>query len=167
MTKVTPEFLREVQGGGWLIITADSETVYAGCPRQGCGLQIKLKPGATVPASCRANPDLAEVVIEGFDDARRAMRARREQLGLSIRNVEEAAGLADDYLAKFEKDDPAKIPNAQSFIEWIQSLGHELVLRPKGLPPYTMRIISETRDQLRARRQVFNRFGKMRKDRET
>lgn len=165
MSKVTPDFLRAVQMGGWQIVTADSETVWAGCPRAGCGLTVKIKPGAAIPTSCRAVPDLSEVVIDGFEDARRAMRARREQLGLSIRNVEEAAGLADDYLAKFEKDDPSKIPNAQSFMEWIQALGYEVVLRPRALPPYTMRIISETRDQLRARRKVFNHFGKLRKER--
>lgn len=157
-----PEFLREVQAAGWNIITADETDVWVGCPRAGCNLRHRLREGAAVPATCRPQPVLAEIVVEQFDDARRAMRSRREELCLSIKDVEEAAGIAGDFLAKFEKDDVVKIPNAITFIEWVQALGYTVVLRPTGLPPYALRIISDTRKHVVRRKASFRHFNRVR-----
>lgn len=161
-TKVTPEFMARCQKAGWVVLAADESTVIGGCPRSGCGLRVKLQEGKEVPQTEKTNPALAEVIVEQFDDARVAMRDVRERLGLSIKDVEDAAGLAVDYLAKFEKDDVVKIPNAQTFLEWIQALGYTVVLRPTGLPPYTLRIIAQTRAGLGRRKQSFRHFRKVR-----
>lgn len=166
MTKVSPEFLQKCQKAGWNIIAADEGAVFGACPRAGCGLRVKLQEGKEVPQTEKPNPALAEVLVAKFDDARMAMRERREQLGLSIKDVEDIAGLAVDYLAKFERDNPSKIPNAETFIEWCQSLGFTVVLRPTGLPPYALRIISETRPLLGKRRHSFRHFRKVRAERQ-
>jgi len=160
---ISAEFLKRVQAAGWNIVTADKEHVWGSCPRAGCNLRVKLRDGAAIPATCRPTPALAEIVVEQFDDARVAMRARREELCLSIKDVEEAGGIAGDFLAKFEKDEVAKIPNAQTFIEWVQALGYKVVLRPAELPPYTMRIIEQTRAQVAPRKKAYAHFRKARK----
>lgn len=165
MTKVSPEFMRACQGNGWNIISCDEEHLYAACPRAGCGLQIKLKEGGKIPLTDRPHPALAEIAVEQFDDARVALRERREQLALSIKDVEDAAGLATDHLAKFEKNDFTKIPNAQTFIEWANSLGYTVTLRPTGLPPVTLGIIASTRHYLRKRLQSIRHFREVRAQR--
>lgn len=162
---ISAEFMREVQSAGWNIVAVTTDAITAGCPRSGCNLRHKIRKGGTVPAVCRTDPPLADVAVTSFDDARIAMRERREQLWLTIKEVEDAAGLADDYLAKFEKDDPSKIPNAQAFIEWVQSLGFEMVLRPSTLPPRTMRLIEQTRVRGERRLASFRHFGRIRKGR--
>ena len=90
------------------------------------------------------------------------LRDRREGLGLTIREVEESAGITVDFLAKFEKDDPSKFPNAQTFFEWAKTLGYEVVLRPAPLPPTTLRILSDTRAKLRMRLTKFRIHGERR-----
>lgn len=152
------EFLREVQAKGWLIKAVDKDVVIAACPRAGCGLTTKLQQGRKVPASCGSSPALAEATVTSFEDARVFMRERRFALGLTIPDVEAAAGTASTFLAKWEKDNPSKIPNAETFIEWIQSLGYEVVLRPATLPPYTLRIISETRNAPARRKKDHDRI---------
>jgi len=165
VTKVSPEYMRACQAKGWNIISADEEHLFAACPRAGCGLQIKLREGGKIPQTDRPMPALAEIAVEQFDDARMGLRERREQLGLSIKDVEDAAGLATDHLAKFEKDDFTKIPNAQTFIEWANSLGYTVTLRPTGLPPVTLGIIASTRHYLRKRLQSYRHFREVRASR--
>lgn len=142
---VDVKFLRDVQSAGWVIRAVDQGGVLAGCPRSGCALKVKLRQGARIPDTCRPGPDLAEVTVGVFDDARVFLRQRRNDLALNIKEVEEVAGITVDYLAKFEKDNPSKIPNAQTFIEWAQSLGYAVVLRPDRLPVYALRTITDTR----------------------
>lgn len=144
-------FLRAVQKAQWLIMGADEDHVIARCPRAGCSLTVKLRPGNVIPQTCRSGPDLAETVVGSFEDARLFLRARREDLGFSIRDIEEIAGVATDHLAKWEKDAPSKIPNTETFLEWAASLGYEVVLRPVPLPPVALRAIIETRPLLRRR----------------
>lgn len=165
MGKLTPEFMRQIQQAGWVIVAADEEVVIGACPRAGCGLKVRLQEGREIPPTENPKPAVAEVVVRQFDDARLAFRERREQLGLSIKDVEEMAGLAVDYLAKFEKDDVVKIPNAMTFIEWAQALGYTLVFRSTGLPLYSLRVIAQTRRLLGVRRSSFRHFRKVRRER--
>lgn len=151
MAKISPEFMRACQGEGWNVITADDQFVWLGCARAGCNFQFKVREGAAIPATCRPQPVLAEIPIEQFDDMRAALRLRREQLCLSIKDVEDAAGLATDHLAKFEKDDFSKIPNIQTAMDWAQALGYTLVLRQTGMPQVTLGLISRTRHLIEKR----------------
>lgn len=148
-------FLRQLQRFGWIILAAEENRVLCGCPREGCEVKLCLTPKSHIPQTSGKGPDYAEIIITGFEDARPFLREHRENLGVTIRELEEAAGIAVDFLAKFEKDDPSKIPNVQTFIEWAQTLGYEVVLRPGKLPPIMLRIISETRDKLQQRRTKF------------
>ena len=145
------KFLRDVQAAGWQIRAVDQDKVVAGCPRSGCTLNVNLRNGAKIPETCREGPDLAEVRVRTYDDARLFLRDRRESLSLTIREVEEVAGAAVDHLAKAEKDNPSKFPNAQLLIEWAASLGYDLVLRPAMLPGMALRYISDTRSEVGAR----------------
>lgn len=156
------KFLRDVQAAQWLIKAVDEDHVVASCPRAGCALTVKLREGAAIPQTCRTGPDLAERVVGSFEEIRLFLRSRREDLGLAIRDVEEVAGTATDHLAKWEKDGPSKIPNTETFLEWAQSLGYEVVLRPSALPPVALRAIVETRPLLR-RREKRNRYYKARR----
>ena len=143
-----PKFLREVQAANWIIMAADGEKLMARCPRAGCTMSVNLKPGGVIPQTCRAGADLTERVVGSFEEARLALRERRENLALTIADVEQAAGLADYHIAKSEKDDPSKIPNIETFLNWAGALGFEVVLKPAPLPLLTLRLLAETRHRV-------------------
>jgi transcriptional regulator with XRE-family HTH domain len=159
---IDPEFLAAVQKAGWRIVAVDGSAAFCSCRRDGCGLTVRLAQGAAFPETSRPKPDIAEQVVASFDDARRFLREKREHLCLTIPDVEAGAGIASDFLAKFEKDDPVKIPNAQTFIEWASSLGFQLVLRPGDIPRNMLRMIADTRDGVRRRRHRTAHFRRLR-----
>ncbi len=150
------KFLREVQKAGWFIEKVTDSFVIGKCPSQGCHMRAKLCHKMPVPAvdplDRRAQKD---ITLTGYDPARRILRDRREKLALSIREMEEISGIVDDHLAKMEKDSYTKIPNAQTFIEWAQALGFEVVLRPAGLTLLSLRTIIDTREKLPSREARF------------
>ena len=146
-----PKLLKDVQAAGWLVTSASQEAVIGTCRREGCGFKGSFKAGKKVPSTALVGPGDQEKVVDGFDDAREFLGARRRSLGLTIAEVEEISGMAQDYLAKFEKDNPSKYPNAITFIEWAQGLGYAVVLRPAELSPLALRVISETRARADAR----------------
>ena len=148
---VDAKLLAAVQDAGWLITRADEECVVGSCRRAGCGLKATFRPGRSVASTHRPGPSQHEQVVEGFEDSRKFLGARRRDLNLTIAEVEEIAGMAQDYLAKFEKENPSKIPNAITFIEWAQALGYEVVLRPSDLSRMALRVIAETRLRSAAR----------------
>lgn len=152
---VDQDFLRKVQRCGWQLHRVDQAEVVGKCPVAGCGLKVKVDAGGFVPSCHRADPALTDIPIESFDDLRHVLRARREDLALTITEVEEVAGLTVDYLAKFEKDDPSKIPNMQATLEWLQALGYQMVIRPAQLTPYALRVLVETREKAPARHRRF------------
>ena len=151
------KFLKELQDSGWHIEHVSEESAICKCPSVGCGLRAKLTQGAHIP---KVDPghrrDLLDHPISQYDDIRRILRERREGLGLTIREVEEVSGMAGDHLAKAEKDDFVKVPNANVMIEWAQSLGFEVVLRPSGLPTYTRRVVAESRKSQASRQRRFS-----------
>ena len=153
--KVNQDFLRALQSAGWLIKAVDEDKATVSCPRSGCGLNLTYRPGRKIHQSCAKEPTIAECPVRGFDDARVFLRQRREDLALSIKDVEEVAGMAVDHLAKFEKDDSVRIPNAQIFFEWVQALGYQVVLKPAELPVYALRIVAESRDKVAMRKRHF------------
>jgi transcriptional regulator with XRE-family HTH domain len=164
VVKMDTKFLREVQKAGWFIEKVTKSFVVGKCPAQGCHMRAKLNCTADVPLVDPAGRRSAkDITLTGYDPARRVLRSRREKLGLSIREVEEISGIVDDHLAKMEKDAYTKVPNAQTFIEWAQSLGFEVVLRPIGLPLLSLRTITDTRDKLESRQARFKVEAERRK----
>lgn len=159
--KIDPTFLRQVQTAGWQIAGATEDKVLAGCPTPGCPVKVTFAPGQQVRQAC-GQGQTSSVVVGSFDDARLFLRARRNALALAIRDVEDVAGISVDFLAKFEKDDPSKYPNAQTFLEWVQALGYEVVLRPAVLPLYALRVIAETRPRTGARTKAQDRVASLR-----
>jgi len=148
------DFLKQVQDQGWIIEAADQNMVVAPCPNKGCNVRAKLQLKNPVPAACRSGIQIDEQIIEHFEDARTFLKKRRETLRFTIRDVECISGMADDFLAKFEKKNPSKFPNVQTFIEWAKALGFQVVLTPTEMTPMALRIIAETRHLIPARDQM-------------
>jgi len=149
-----PKFLREVQDAGWHIEQAGERQVVARCPAEGCGMRALLTSGAAVP---EVDPDWTrngvDLPLAGYEDFRRAIRERREKLGLTLNEVEEVVGVANYYFAKAEKDEPSKIPNLATAIAWAQALGYEIVLRPGQINDrLALRTLCESRSMVALRR---------------
>lgn len=146
-------FLRKVQEYGWRIIEADERVIVGACQNEGCSMRALLTPDRTVPRVACPPDGPEEIIITCFDDARIPLRTRRQLLGLKIDEVGDAAGLAQDHLNKFERDNwddgpkSRRLPNVEAFVEWAGSLGYDVILRPskKGLPLKTLRFIERTR----------------------
>lgn len=159
---IDPPFIKAVQKAGWLIKEVDADRVVGSCPHAGCGMSVDLKPGRAIPATCGHRSDAGERTIGSYTAARDALRWRRESLCLTIKEVEEVAGVTVDHLAKAEKDDPDRVISTQIFIEWAKSLGYDVVLRPTEIPPMTARYIADTRHRMEARRRIWQRQVKRR-----
>ncbi len=153
---IDAKFLRTVQEAGWHIESASEKAVTGRCPAQGCQQCATLKPGDDIPAvDPDGHRDRRDIPVETFDDLRGHLRQRREQLGLTIKETEEIGGIAQDHLAKFEKDDSRRLPNAQTAIEWAQALGYQVVLRPGPMTALGLRTIADTRPKLKHRKRRF------------
>lgn len=150
---MTPDFLKKVQAAGWAIEEVDEDRCTVRCPQPGCAMRGRFVEGGAVPR--RDAPRPFNLPVRQFDDARQALRDRRQTLGLTIAEVEELAGIAQDHLAKFEKVDFVKPPNIETFLEWAAALGFDVLLQPADLPPITLRYISETRAKQEARQSRF------------
>lgn len=149
---VDVDFMRKVQSAGWLVKAVDGDTVVAGCPRNGCGLTIKLRPDRAVPRSSCAVAPIGRIEIDNWEDVRLALRGRREDLCLDIPEVEEAAGLSASHLSKIEKDNPVRTPTFETTLLILAALGMRVVLEYGDLPPKTLRTIEQTRDKVQRRR---------------
>lgn len=152
-----PKFLKEVEQNGWRIEKVTDQFVIGRCPSVGCALRAKLDKNASIPpVDPGARRNRTDITIDGYDALRVALRSRREEICLTIKELEEIAGAATDHLAKAEKDQPTRIPNAMLLLEWIQALGYEVVLRPGELPAYTRRVICDTRNKYASRTRRFS-----------
>lgn len=151
--------LREIQRLGWIIESVGKDACVVKCPEQGCGMRARIRKDTGAPPRLNERVE-TDIEAKSFDEVRQMLRARRLELALSIPEIEEAAGLTTDHLAKFERPDFSKIPNLDTVIYWAGALGFELVLRPAELPPMTLRMITETRPILpqRRRRQETDRL---------
>lgn len=151
-----PMFLRDVQANGWHIRAVTESSVIGKCPSVGCNLHAELHIDGHIPAvdpGCRR--DLIDQKVESYSDIQGILKERREGLALSIRETEEIAGIATDHIAKMEKENPSKIPNAEILIEWAQALGYEVVFRPIPMTSYAIRTICDTRDKVASRTKRF------------
>jgi transcriptional regulator with XRE-family HTH domain len=138
-------FLRKVQNQGWHIEAVDLRSVVARCPVNGCDVRLKFSPVAPVPQACTEPARPREVILEGYETARRELRRRRLTLGLVIEEVELTAGLSLSHIGKMEKENPSKIPNLETFVVWAGTLGYDVIIRPRSIPLQTVKVISETR----------------------
>jgi len=139
---VDRKFLREIQHSGWSIEQVGKRQVIARCPAEGCGMRALLSSGAPIP---KVDPDFSrsglDRPVESYDDFRRILRERRESLALTLHELEDMVGVATDYLAKAEKEDPFKMPNIQTGIDWAGAVGLAVVLMPTDREPGEWRSI--------------------------
>ncbi|PZQ99194.1 MAG: hypothetical protein DI533_00355 [Cereibacter sphaeroides] len=156
------KYLRQVQEAGWTIVAVDAGEVIAGCPRAGCELKLRMKEGQKIPSACGEISPLQEAEVDGYAEIQRFLWERRLQLDLSIQDVEAITGFTHGHLAKMEKLNPTRIPNAQTLTEWARGLGFKIVFRHVGLPLYALRTIEQTRAGL-AKRRVWQRFHRGRR----
>lgn len=164
--KVDQDFLKAVQRAGWVIKLVDTGRVLAGCPRAHCEMQAVLKPGSPIPDTCSPDPGLIEVVINSYDDGRRTLRDRRQDLCMTMTQVEFCAGLTDGHLLKAEKDNPDRVMSVEGFIVWANTLGYEVVLRSGELPPVTLRELANSQPQVEKRKQRRAMYERRREARE-
>lgn len=151
--------LKRAQRAGWMIEGVTDDGILCRCPSAGCGLRVKMKFGGPIqhcdPGLYR---DPRSIPIGSYEDLRCVLRDRREDLLLTIMEVEDIAGLTHGHLLKAEKENPTRTPGLDIISEWAAALGYEIVLRPTNLPQLSLRIISEIRQnrgrrlQARARR---------------
>ena len=144
-------FLRELQQRGWEIEAVSGDACIVRCPEVGCETRLKLRPGGPLP-SRSASDWKPGVSIEEYADALALLILRRKQLRLRIDEVEDVAGLTQDHISKFEQK--TRVPNVETFLIWLETLGYEMILRSRDLPAPTLRAISQTRhlEASRARR---------------
>lgn len=155
MTKgVDRKFLRDVQDEGWHVEQVGTEEVIARCPREGCGMRAKLSSAAPVPSidhdwTGRGYFDQ----VSFYAEWQNVLRGRREELGLTLHELEDVLGVATDYLAKAEKPSPAKIPNLQTALDWASALGLRVVIVPGPIQEASaLQAVVDTRPKLKRRR---------------
>ncbi len=136
------DLLKRAQAAGWLVLRNDAQGAIGACPREGCGVTVRLMPDRPVPSACAPQTGLNDVLVGSNEDARVALRARRQQLGLSLHDVDEITGLTVDHVAKAEKPNPSKAMGMDLLPIWAAALGYEVVLRPRALPPLALRILA-------------------------
>jgi len=158
-----PEFLKKVQRAGWAIERVTQDGAIAKCRADGCGMKALLSATARVPkVDPTDHKNRFDRPLASYDELRRLLRDRREDLGLTIREVEEVSGATTDHIAKSEKEDPARKPNFDLVLEWATTLGFEIILRPAHMPAYSLRTIADTRDKVESRKRRFSNEAKRR-----
>jgi transcriptional regulator with XRE-family HTH domain len=150
---VDAKFLEKVQAAGWNVLRVTKTDVMASCPSASCCMKAKLSPDQPVPKIARQD-GRGDLLVETYDEIRQALRSRRHDLGLSIKDVEEVAGMTADHLAKMEKDDPSREPSIFLLMCWLEALGFDVVLRAKPMPRVTLKAIEETRGIQDRRRKI-------------
>jgi transcriptional regulator with XRE-family HTH domain len=89
--------------------------------------------------------DTKEIEVGSYEEARVALRQRRKDLGLSIDDVEDIAGMASSHLAKAEIPRASRFASLDTMALWAGALGYDIVLRPKPLTPKALRVLTEKR----------------------
>lgn len=163
-----PKFIKTVQDKGWRVDAVTESSVICKCPAAGCSLRAEIQENGHVPAvDPGQRRDMIDQPIASYDDIRRMLRSRREELRLAMSEVEDIAGFSSDHLAKIEKESIERQPNAQMLIEWANALGFEIVLRPAPLTPFAVRVICDTRSKIESRTRRFNVEKRRRETRKT
>jgi transcriptional regulator with XRE-family HTH domain len=160
---ITPEFMAAIQKAGWRIVAADDHCVTCACGNPGCSLKIKLEPAKPIPRPWDESSVVAWERVTDADGLRRSLRNRREELGLTIPEVEEGIGLVDGHLGKIEKDYPSKIPNVMTLLWLMRCLGLAMYIAPYELPHPMLRTISATRSKIAYRRLRVKIFRELRR----
>ena len=148
-------FLREVQNAGWNIEAVTENACIGRCPTLGCSMRALMTEGKQIPQRVVPGSPSLDIVVESWDQLKVILKDRREELGLSIREVEEVTGIADDHIAKMEPKNASRQPNVDTLKHWTGGIGYEVVLRPVALPPVTLAMIEETRPKYTDRRKRF------------
>jgi transcriptional regulator with XRE-family HTH domain len=145
--------IKDAQRKGWVVVAVDKSEIILRCPSHGCGLKAKFPAGKRIPSvdPC-ASRNPVDIPVGSYPDIQRELKERREELCLSISEVEEAAGLAHGHIGKAEKENPDRTPQIGTLLLWMQALGYELVLRRSDLTPYTARLIEGSRERAASRR---------------
>lgn len=144
--KLGIEFMHRVQRQGWSIVSADESGVTARCRARGCAMGARLSLDGHVPKVCKPDTGPQEITVEVFEHIRVTLKARREELQLTIAELEDIIGMARDQIAKCERENPSRIPNVQTIMEWGEALGYRFAMIPANLPAITLRHIETTRD---------------------
>ena len=147
-------FLREAQARGWSLEAATQGECIVSCPAMGCGVRLKLRKGGPIPARSGIGWSPG-VIVSSYDDLLDVLLLRRKTLRLSIEETEDIAGLTEGHISKFEYR--SRVPNVETALLWLETLGYEMILRAIPLPGATLRAIAATRDKEASRARHFAR----------
>lgn len=154
---VDTKFLKDIQKAGWSVVSATDTEVIGQCGNVNCQLRAKLTEGSFIPSTCEGRSHrVFEPQIFDLQSWIEVLRDRRQQLCLSIRDVEAVIGHATDSVAKYESQKSDKVPTVEFMFLWSQAVGLDFLARPTNLSNYAVRIISETRGQIPARTKRFS-----------
>ena len=96
--------------------------VLAGCPRRIARCRRFSSSAPLSPTHAAPIPGMIEVEIRSYDDGRRTLRDRRQDLCMTMTQVEFCAGLTEGHLLKAEKDNPDRVMSVEGFIVWANTL---------------------------------------------
>ena len=137
------DWLRAVSDSGWVVEGRDGDRLVIRCPAVGCRVQAMIAPGS-VPAPCDpgARRGAWDHPVADYEELKLFLRQRRQDLGFTIEDVDQAAGWPSDrYVSKLEVG-ASKTVTMPTLVLWAGALGYELVLRPTPLPPVARRILA-------------------------
>ena len=138
---------------GWILWRYDRKSGRSSyvCEAVGCRSTVVV-PDSDVASGvlhdrCRARHhksgaggnSFSAAVVKSHADLQVHLRNRRLRLGLSQDDVEAAAGMAVDHIAKLETS--RRLPQFPTYFAWAEALGYDIVLVPKALPSQLVAII--------------------------
>lgn len=138
------DYIRGMRDRGWLLWRRGPLTSFM-CEHVGC-CETRLITDDQIargswPKKCPRTHDrgFSATVVQSHEALQQHLRDRRIMLGLSIDDVEAAAGLAVDHVAKLETG--KRLPQFPTYFAWAETLGYDICLVPKGLPDPVLAII--------------------------
>lgn len=141
------KYVQEMRDQGWLLWRRGAEFTSFVCHALGCQETRLVSPSqiasGDMPRPCKMPHDrgFAAHVVGSHQDLQKNLRNRRLMLGLSQSDVEAAAGLAKDHVAKLEVG--LRLPRFPTYIAWAETLGYDIALVPKALPDQVLAIIDQ------------------------
>jgi transcriptional regulator with XRE-family HTH domain len=141
-------YLRKVQDAGWQIVRVRPANVRVRCKVPGCGLYITVAPDRPLPCAAGRVEGVRLDLFDTYDPIRRQLAARREALGLSQKEVEEAAGFTNGHVGKMERTDYERTPTLDTLVTWAATLGLNVSLVEAPLPHRTLQALVSKRHEV-------------------
>lgn len=150
------QWIKQARDAGWRVASSRDGILTMCCAYQGCtgSHALSLSNLGPIPGPCALKHvgQYGAAAYALYTDLVDDLRRRRRALGLSIEDLNDAAGMADGHLNKLESfARTAQFPTLQL---WAETLGTQITLKPIPLPPATLRAIERRKANPYAANQV-------------